>query len=57
VRHVLPAGRRAWIHVARGALEINGERTGAGDAAAVTEAGPLELVARAASEVLVFDMA
>lgn len=57
VRHVLPAGRRAWIHVARGALEINGERLGAGDAAAVTEAGPLELVARAASEVLVFDMA
>jgi redox-sensitive bicupin YhaK (pirin superfamily) len=57
VSHVLAAGRRAWIHVARGELEINGERLAAGDAAAVTEAGALELVARAASEVLLFDMA
>jgi hypothetical protein len=56
VRHVLPAGRQAWIHVARGELEINGQRLAAGDAAAITEAGPLELVGTTASEVLLFDM-
>jgi redox-sensitive bicupin YhaK (pirin superfamily) len=54
--HARP-GRRAWVHVARGAVTLNGERLAAGDAAAITEAGPLELSAQAASEVLVFDLA
>ena len=57
VRHVLPAGRRAWVHVARGEVLLAGERLAAGDAAAITEGGPLEIEGAAASEVLVFDMA
>ncbi len=57
VQHVVPQGRRAWVHVARGEVEIAGERLSAGDAAAITEAGPLEIVGKAASEVLLFDLA
>ncbi len=61
VQHTLAPGRRAWVHVARGAVTLNGERLAAGDAAALGEAGPLELVGEAnieaSSEVLVFDLA
>lgn len=57
VQHTLPPGRRAWVHVARGEVTLNGERLAAGDAAAITEAGPLALVGAADSEVLVFDLA
>ena len=57
VHHALPAGRRAWVHVARGEVLLNGERLAAGDAVALTEPGPLELVGRTASEVLLFELA
>jgi redox-sensitive bicupin YhaK (pirin superfamily) len=57
VQHTLAHGRRAWVHVARGEVTLNGERLAAGDAAAITEAGPLALTGAAASEVLVFDLA
>ena len=57
VQHTLPPGRRAWVHVARGEVTLNGERLAAGDAAAITEAGPLALTGAADSEVLVFDLA
>jgi quercetin 2,3-dioxygenase len=57
VRYENPAGRHPWIHVATGAFEIGGTRLDAGDAAAVTEAGPLDIVGREAGEVLIFDLA
>jgi redox-sensitive bicupin YhaK (pirin superfamily) len=57
VQHTLPPGRRAWVHVARGEVTLNGERLTAGDAAAITEAGPLALTGAADSEVLLFDLA
>ena len=57
VQHTLPPGRRAWVHVARGEVTLNGERLAAGDAAAITEAGPLALTGATDSEVLVFDLA
>jgi quercetin 2,3-dioxygenase len=56
-RYELPAGRNAWVHVARGSLELNGERLFAGDAAALVEPGSLRIVGKEASEVLVFDLA
>jgi redox-sensitive bicupin YhaK (pirin superfamily) len=56
-RHQVAPGRHAWIHVAKGSLELNGEKLGAGDAAAVSEPGTLELKGRDAAEVLVFDLA
>ena len=57
VRHVLAPGRAAWIQVAKGEIAIAGERLGTGDAAAIEEAGEIEIRGVAASEVLLFDLA
>jgi len=53
----LAAGRHAWVHVARGSLEVNGERLRAGDGAAITDVGAITLGAGEHAEVLVFDLA
>ena len=54
--YALPAGRSAYVHVARGTVTLNGERLGAGDAAAIEESGELMLTGVDASEVLLFDL-
>jgi redox-sensitive bicupin YhaK (pirin superfamily) len=54
---VVPAGRHAWVHVARGVVTVDGQRLAAGDAASVDEAGPLEVAGEDAGEVLLFDLA
>jgi redox-sensitive bicupin YhaK (pirin superfamily) len=55
----LAAGRHAWVQVARGALEVNGQRLVAGDGAALSEEARLILTGGAGgpSEALVFDLA
>ncbi|HKT97766.1 MAG TPA: pirin family protein [Paraburkholderia sp.] len=59
--YALPAGRRAYVHVARGTLEVNGERLAAGDAAmieaGVEEKASVTLANGDAAEVLLFDVA
>ncbi len=50
----VPPGRAAWVHVARGAVTLNGESLAAGDAAAVADRVLLERGTDA--EVLVFDL-
>jgi redox-sensitive bicupin YhaK (pirin superfamily) len=50
-------GRHAWVQVARGSVTLNGTPLSQGDGAAVSEEAALNLVATAASEVLVFDLA
>ncbi len=57
LRHALAAGRHAWVHVARGQIEIGGEQLEAGDAVAVSDARGLELAGRDKAEVLLFDLA
>jgi redox-sensitive bicupin YhaK (pirin superfamily) len=57
LRHELAGGRHAWVHVARGQVEIGGEQLEAGDAAAISDARGLELTGRDSSEVLLFDLA
>ncbi len=52
----LRAGRRAYVHVARGALTVNGEALVAGDAAMITDADQVTLEKGAAAEVLVFEL-
>ncbi len=54
-RYALPEGRAAWVHVARGALRVNGERLGAGDAAALG-GGTIALTEGEDAEVLLFDL-
>ncbi len=49
------AGRKAYIHLARGAITVNGQRLSAGDALK-TDARTLEFSAGEGAEVLVFDL-
>jgi redox-sensitive bicupin YhaK (pirin superfamily) len=51
----LDEGRRAYVHVARGQITVNGQVLGAGDALK-TGAGTLTLENGQAAEVLVFDL-
>jgi quercetin 2,3-dioxygenase len=52
----LAAGRRAYIHVAKGSVRVNGKLLAAGDAAKMTDVGRLELSQGDGAEVLVFDL-
>jgi hypothetical protein len=49
-------GRNAWLHLATGAITLNGHELKAGDGAAIEAAGRLELRGLAGSEVLLFDL-
>jgi redox-sensitive bicupin YhaK (pirin superfamily) len=59
VRHPLAPGRRAWVHVARGELTLNGQPLGSGDGAAIEREQEIALAGRGAqlAEALVFDLA
>lgn len=57
VAHGLAQGRYAWLHVARGTVEVAGAQLSAGDAGAFEQGGEIALVAREPSEVLLFDLA
>jgi redox-sensitive bicupin YhaK (pirin superfamily) len=50
------AGRRVYVHVARGAITVNGEVLAAGDALKLTDATELSLSGGSDAEVLVFDL-
>ena len=54
--HRLAPGRYAWVHVARGAVSLNGSTLGAGDGAAVSDEAALEINGAARAEVLLFDL-
>jgi redox-sensitive bicupin YhaK (pirin superfamily) len=53
----LAAGRRAYVHVARGEVRVNAERLSAGDALKVSGADRIVLDQGKDAEVLVFDLA
>lgn len=56
VAHTMAAGRGAWLHVARGAVVVDGETLEAGDGLGMSGAGTLALEgASASAEVLLFD--
>lgn len=56
-RFDLPPGRNAWVQVARGEVEVNGERLKAGDGATIADVYAIDIKGREDGEVLVFDMA
>ncbi|MEN9501355.1 MAG: hypothetical protein RI964_640 [Pseudomonadota bacterium] len=56
VTYLVPAGRAAYIHVARGTLILNGTILQAGDAIATRATGALTLTTHSTAEVLVFDL-
>jgi len=49
-------GRRAYVHLVRGALEVNGEKLEAGDALKVSDEGHVRLANGRDAEVLLFDL-
>ncbi|HKG12455.1 MAG TPA: pirin family protein [Pyrinomonadaceae bacterium] len=57
VTHEPRDGRRAWVQLIKGRLELNGVELRAGDGAAVTDEPRLVLRAGEPSELLLFDLA
>jgi redox-sensitive bicupin YhaK (pirin superfamily) len=57
VHHTVPAGRHAWVQVARGSVTVGDRRLSAGDGLAISAAGDLTLTGDASAEVLLFDLA
>jgi redox-sensitive bicupin YhaK (pirin superfamily) len=53
----LEDGRSAYLHVARGTIQVNGTALQAGDGAKITGEPTLRLAQGAGAEVLLFDMA
>ncbi len=60
VAHVVALGRRAYVHVVRGDLTVNGVEPAAGDAAMLDNESRITLdhggMERAEAEVLLFDL-
>jgi redox-sensitive bicupin YhaK (pirin superfamily) len=58
VEHAVSAGRHAWIQVATGSIEVDGQRLAEGDGLAVSEATTLHLsgVDSSPAQVLLFDL-
>jgi redox-sensitive bicupin YhaK (pirin superfamily) len=56
VVHPLCLGRRAWLQVTEGSVEINGVKLTAGDGAAALHENRLDLLGLADAEVLLFDL-
>jgi redox-sensitive bicupin YhaK (pirin superfamily) len=52
----LAPGRRVYVHVARGSVQVNGERLAAGDAAKLTDTSRIDIDRGANAELLVFDL-
>jgi redox-sensitive bicupin YhaK (pirin superfamily) len=52
----LAAGRRAYVHVVRGAVTVNGVALKTGDALKVADVSAIEVADGQAAEVLVFDL-
>jgi len=55
--HALAASRRAYVHVARGQVTVNGQRLEAGDALKATSIDGIVLHEGKQAEVLLFDLA
>jgi hypothetical protein len=49
-------GRRTWIQVVRGEVDVNGETLRGGDGAAIVDEKSLRIRGKAPAEILVFDM-
>jgi len=55
--HALATGRHAWLQVARGSVEVDGQALAEGDGLAISEEPGLAVTAVTAAEVVLFDLA
>jgi redox-sensitive bicupin YhaK (pirin superfamily) len=57
VKHQLQPGRKSWVQVVRGSVDVNGKAAGGGDGVALEDEPGLTITAREDnSEILVFDL-
>jgi redox-sensitive bicupin YhaK (pirin superfamily) len=56
-KHKLAPGRRAYVHVVRGNISVNGQSLSAGDAAKLEDVSAVTLEQARDAEVLLFDLA
>lgn len=56
VSHTIDSGRRAYLHVARGAVVANGQSLGAGDALKISGESAVRIERGVGAEVLLFDL-
>lgn len=56
VTHCLAPGRRAYVHVARGEAELNGQQLSAGDGAKIVAEESVRIRSESGTEVLLFDL-
>ncbi len=56
VSHALDAQRRAYVHVVRGAVTVNGHQLSGGDAMKIEQESSVTLTGGEAAEVLLFDL-
>ena len=54
--HDLKAGRGAWLHVAEGAVNLNGVELTTGDGASTEEPGRLTVTASEPTQAILFDL-
>jgi redox-sensitive bicupin YhaK (pirin superfamily) len=57
LEHALAAGRKAYVHVARGTVNVNGETLKAGDGAKIASENRISFTGAQHAEVLLFDLA
>ena len=57
VSYALPAGHKAYLHMVRGSVDINGQKLATGDGAKVSGEPELRFTNGNGAEVLLFDMA
>lgn len=57
VEHTLAAGRRAWVQLVRGSVQVNDQQLYPGDGIAITDITQISLTGTDNSELLVFDLA
>ncbi len=56
VEHGLKPGRRAFLYLIEGEVDLNGEKLGAGDQARITDGGSLEISGLTESEIILIDL-
>jgi len=56
IERVMDPARYAWIQVARGAIDVNGEKAEQGDGIVIVSEATLKIRAEEPSEILLFDL-
>ena len=57
IAHAFAKGRHGWLQVAKGGIELNGQKLEQGDGAAISDEQNLTIKGTKESEVLLFDLA